>query len=96
VRRVVCPGSFDPVTNGHVDVISRAANLHDEVIVAVLRNPNKSPLFTVEERVELLREATSKLPNVSVERFEGLIVDFCKANDITAIVKGLRAVTDFD
>jgi pantetheine-phosphate adenylyltransferase len=96
VRRVVCPGSFDPVTNGHVDVISRAANLHDEVIVAVLRNPNKSPLFTVEERVELLREATSKLPNVLVERFEGLIVDFCKANDITAIVKGLRAVTDFD
>jgi pantetheine-phosphate adenylyltransferase len=96
VRRVVCPGSFDPVTNGHVDVISRAANLHDEVIVAVLRNPNKSPLFTVEERVELLREATSKLPNVRVERFEGLIVDFCKANDITAIVKGLRAVTDFD
>ena len=96
MRRVVCPGSFDPVTNGHVDVISRAANLHDEVIVAVLRNPNKSPLFTVEERVELLREATSKLPNVRVERFEGLIVDFCKANDITAIVKGLRAVTDFD
>ena len=96
MRRVVCPGSFDPVTNGHIDVISRAANLHDEVIVAVLRNPNKSPLFTVEERVELLREATSKLPNVRVERFEGLIVDFCKANDITAIVKGLRAVTDFD
>jgi pantetheine-phosphate adenylyltransferase len=96
VRRVVCPGSFDPVTNGHIDVISRAANLHDEVIVAVLRNPNKSPLFTVEERLELLREATSKLPNVRVERFEGLIVDFCKANDITAIVKGLRAVTDFD
>jgi pantetheine-phosphate adenylyltransferase len=96
VRRVVCPGSFDPVTNGHVDVISRAANLHDEVIVAVLGNPNKTPLFTVEERVDLLSQATSKLPNVRVDRFEGLIVDFCKANDITAIVKGLRAVTDFD
>jgi pantetheine-phosphate adenylyltransferase len=96
VRRVVCPGSFDPVTNGHVDVITRAANLHDEVVVAVLRNPNKTPLFSAEERVELLREACAKLDNVRVEWFEGLTVDFCKANDISAIVKGLRAVTDFD
>jgi pantetheine-phosphate adenylyltransferase len=96
VRRVVCPGSFDPVTNGHVDVIRRAANLHDEVIVAVLRNPNKTPLFSVEERVELLREACAKLENVRVDWFEGLTVDFCRANDISAIVKGLRAVTDFD
>jgi pantetheine-phosphate adenylyltransferase len=96
VRRVVCPGSFDPVTNGHLDVITRAANLHDEVIVAVFRNSNKTPLFSVEERVELLREATSKIPNVRVDRFEGLTVDYCKANDISAIVKGLRAVTDFD
>ena len=96
MRRVVCPGSFDPVTNGHVDVITRAANLHDEVVVAVLRNPNKTPLFSAEERVEMLRDACAKLDNVRVERFEGLIVDFCKANDISAIVKGLRAVTDFD
>jgi pantetheine-phosphate adenylyltransferase len=96
VRRVVCPGSFDPVTNGHIDVITRAANLHDEVIVAVFRNSNKTPLFSVEERVELLREATSKIPNVRIDRFEGLTVDYCKANDISAIVKGLRAVTDFD
>jgi pantetheine-phosphate adenylyltransferase len=96
VRRVVCPGSFDPVTNGHIDVITRAANLHDEVIVAVFRNSNKIPLFSVEERVELLREATSKIPNVRIDRFEGLTVDYCKANDISAIVKGLRAVTDFD
>jgi pantetheine-phosphate adenylyltransferase len=96
VRRVVCPGSFDPVTNGHVDVITRAANLHDEVVVAVLRNPNKTPLFSAEERVEMLRDACAKLDNVRVERFEGLIVDFCKANDISAMVKGLRAVTDFD
>jgi pantetheine-phosphate adenylyltransferase len=96
VRRVVCPGSFDPVTNGHVDVISRAANLHDEVVVAVFRNSNKTPLFSVDERVELLREATSKIPNVRVDQFEGLTVDYCKANDISAIVKGLRAVTDFD
>jgi pantetheine-phosphate adenylyltransferase len=96
VRRVVCPGSFDPVTNGHLDVISRAANLHDEVVVAVFRNTSKTPLFTIEERVELLREATSKIPNVRIDKFEGLIVDYCKANDISAIVKGLRAVTDFD
>jgi pantetheine-phosphate adenylyltransferase len=96
VRRVVCPGSFDPVTNGHVDVITRAANLHDEVVVAVLLNPNKTPLFSAEERVEMLRDACAKLDNVRVERFEGLIVDFCKANDISAMVKGLRAVTDFD
>jgi pantetheine-phosphate adenylyltransferase len=96
VRRVVCPGSFDPVTNGHLDVISRAANLHDEVVVAVFQNSSKTPLFTVEERVELLRAATSKIPNVRVDKFAGLTVDYCKANDIMAIVKGLRAVTDFD
>jgi pantetheine-phosphate adenylyltransferase len=96
MRRVVCPGSFDPVTNGHLDVISRAANLHDEVVVAVFQNSSKTPLFTVEERVELLRAATSKIPNVRVDTFDGLTVDYCKANDITAIVKGLRAVTDFD
>jgi pantetheine-phosphate adenylyltransferase len=93
---VVCPGSFDPVTNGHLDVISRAAVLHDEVVVAVFRNSNKTPLFTVDERVELLTQATSKIGNVRIDRFDGLIVDYCKANDIAAIVKGLRAVTDFD
>jgi pantetheine-phosphate adenylyltransferase len=96
VRRVVCPGSFDPVTNGHLDVISRTAVLHDEVVVAVFRNSNKTPLFTIDERVELLTQATSKIGNVRIDRFDGLIVDYCKANDITAIVKGLRAVTDFD
>ena len=96
MRRVVCPGSFDPVTNGHLDIITRAAGLADEVIVAVLRNPNKIPMFTVDERVEMLREVTKGLDNVGVTGFEGLIVDFCKANDISAIVKGLRAVSDFD
>jgi 16S rRNA (guanine966-N2)-methyltransferase len=96
VRRVVCPGSFDPVTNGHLDIVTRAAKLYDEVIVAVLRNPNKTPLFSADERLEMLREVTKELDNVSVVRFEGLIVDFCKANDISAIVKGLRAVSDFD
>jgi pantetheine-phosphate adenylyltransferase len=96
VRRVVCPGSFDPVTNGHIDIISRAALIHDEVIVAVMRNLSKSALFTVDERVELLREVTSKHDNVRVQKFNGLIVDFCRANEISAIVKGLRAVSDFD
>jgi len=96
VIRVVCPGSFDPVTNGHLDIISRSARLHDEVIVAVLRNPAKSSLFTADERVELLREVTKELANVTVAKFNGLIVDFCRANQVSAIVKGLRAVTDFD
>jgi pantetheine-phosphate adenylyltransferase len=96
VRRVVCPGSFDPVTNGHLDIITRAAALYDEVVVAVFPNLAKTALFTVDERVELLREVTSKHGNVRVEKFDGLIVDFCRANDISAIVKGLRAVSDFD
>jgi pantetheine-phosphate adenylyltransferase len=96
VRRVVCPGTFDPVTNGHIDIISRAAQLFDEVVVAVLRNPSKTALFTVAERVELIRDATKEQPNVRVDRFEGLTVDFCRSNDISAIVKGLRAVSDFD
>jgi pantetheine-phosphate adenylyltransferase len=96
VIRVVCPGSFDPVTNGHLDIISRAASMYDELIVAVLRNPAKSSLFSADERVELLREVTKELPNVTVAKFDGLIVDFCKANQVSAIVKGLRAVSDFD
>jgi pantetheine-phosphate adenylyltransferase len=96
VRRVVYPGSFDPVTNGHLDIISRAARLYDEVIVAVLLNLSKSALFTVEERLDMLREVTAAFPNVRAASFDGLIVDFCKANDVSAIVKGLRAVSDFD
>jgi len=96
VLRVVCPGSFDPVTNGHIDIISRAARLHDEVVVAVLRNLAKSSLFSADERIEMLREVTKDLGNVRVAKFNGLIVDFCRANDVSAIVKGLRAVSDFD
>jgi pantetheine-phosphate adenylyltransferase len=96
VIRVVCPGSFDPVTNGHLDIISRAAKLHDEVVVAVLQNPSKSSLFTVDERVEMLSEVTKGLPNVRVAKFAGLTVDFCRDNDVSAIVKGLRAISDFD
>jgi pantetheine-phosphate adenylyltransferase len=96
MRRVVCPGSFDPVTNGHLDVISRASAVCDEVVVAVVLNPSKIPMFTADERVEMLRDVLKARPNVTVARFEGLIVDFCRANDISAIVKGLRAVSDFD
>lgn len=96
MRRVVCPGSFDPVTNGHLDIVTRAARLYDEVVVAVLRNPNKTPLFSADERLAMLTEVTRDLDNVRVAQFEGLTVDFCKANDISAIVKGLRAVSDFD
>jgi pantetheine-phosphate adenylyltransferase len=96
MRRVVCPGSFDPVTNGHLDIISRASAVYDEVVVAVVLNPSKIPMFTADERVEMLGDVLKERPNVTVARFEGLIVDFCRANDISAIVKGLRAVSDFD
>jgi pantetheine-phosphate adenylyltransferase len=96
VVRVVCPGSFDPVTNGHLDIIGRAAGLHDEVVVAVLINITKKTLFTVDERVEMLSEVTKGYGNVRVERFHGLTVDFCVANGVNAIVRGLRAVTDFE
>ncbi len=93
---VVCPGSFDPVTNGHIDIIERSAHLFDEVVVAVLINENKKGLFSIEERIGLLDEATAHLPNVRTGSFTGLLVDFCIAHGIDAIVKGLRAVTDFD
>jgi pantetheine-phosphate adenylyltransferase len=96
VARVICPGSFDPVTNGHLDIIGRAAGLHEEVIVAVLVNITKKTLFTVDERVEMLREVTKGYGNVRVDRFHGLTVDFCVANGVNTIVKGLRAVSDFD
>jgi pantetheine-phosphate adenylyltransferase len=96
VHRAVCPGSFDPVTNGHLDIIGRAAGLYDEVIVAVLTNMTKNSLFTVDERVEMLHEATGGYGNVKIDRFHGLLVDFCAANGITAVVKGLRAVSDFE
>jgi pantetheine-phosphate adenylyltransferase len=96
MRRVVCPGSFDPVTNGHLDIIGRAARLYDEVVVAVLVNASKAGLFSIDERLEMLREVTRPYPNVRVEAFQGLLVDFCKANDIDAVVKGIRAASDFD
>jgi pantetheine-phosphate adenylyltransferase len=92
----VCPGSFDPVTNGHLDIVGRASKLYDEVTVAVLVNRSKRSLFSLEERMEMLRETTASYGNVVVEAFEGLLVDFCKARNIPVIVKGLRAVSDFD
>ena len=96
MRRAVCPGSFDPPTNGHLDIVGRAAALFDEVVVAVLMNKSKKSLFTVEERIGMLTEVTAAYPNVRVDSFHGLLVDYCRAHDVRAIVKGLRAVTDFD
>lgn len=96
MRRAVCPGSFDPVTKGHVDIFRRAAGLFDEVVVATGTNPSKNRLFDPEERMEMLREATADLPNVRVAGFTGLLTDFCVANDVHAIVKGLRAAGDFE
>jgi pantetheine-phosphate adenylyltransferase len=96
MRRAVCPGSFDPVTNGHLDVIERASHLFDEVVVVVGVNQSKNRLFEPAERVEMIREATAHLPNVTVDVFRGLLVTFCLERDIRVIVKGLRAVSDFD
>jgi pantetheine-phosphate adenylyltransferase len=96
VHKAVCPGSFDPVTNGHLDIVSRASKLYDEVTVAVLVNKSKSGLFTLDERMDMVRETTAEYGNVVVESFHGLLVDFCRARQIPVIVKGLRAVSDFD
>ncbi|RJQ85335.1 pantetheine-phosphate adenylyltransferase [Amycolatopsis panacis] len=96
MRRAVCPGSYDPATNGHLDIIERASALFDEVVVAVGVNKSKKGLFSVEERMEMLREITAKLPNVRVDSWHGLLVDYCRDNDIAAVAKGLRSVSDFD
>ena len=92
----VYPGSFDPVTYGHLDIIKRAAEGFDELIVSVLNNKEKSPLFSVEERVKMLREVTKNIPNVRVDSFSGLLIDYAAKNDIHIIVRGLRAITDFE
>lgn len=96
MTRVVCPGSFDPITNGHLDIIERASFLFDEVVVVVLVNESKKGLFPTERRLELIREAVSELENVTLDSYAGLLVDYCSQNDVQAIVKGLRAVSDFD
>lgn len=96
MRRAIYPGSFDPITYGHIDIISRAAEMFDELIVAVLVNKAKSPLFSVDERVNIIEEAVKDVPNVKVLCYEGLLVDFAIENDARVIVRGLRAVTDFE
>ncbi len=96
MRRAVCPGSFDPVTLGHLDIVERASAIYDEVTVAVLVNKKKSSLFTVEERMDLLRQVTEAYGNVRVDSFHGLLVDYCRTRQIPVIVKGLRAISDFD
>ena len=96
MRRAACPGSFDPVTNGHIDIIGRAAALFDEVVVAVGVNKSKNRLFSAEERIEMLTEAVRPFGNVVVDSFQGLLTDFCQERVVVAIVKGLRAVSDFD
>lgn len=96
MRRAVYPGSYDPPTNGHLDIIERAGGVFDEVVVAVLINKNKRTLFTADERLEMLRDVTAHLPNVRVDSWHGLLVHYCQQHDIQAIVKGLRAVSDFD
>ncbi|PYZ93261.1 pantetheine-phosphate adenylyltransferase [Salipaludibacillus keqinensis] len=92
----VVPGSFDPVTLGHVDIITRGANVFDKVIVSVLNNQKKQPLFTVEERIQLLKESTKSLENVEIDSFDGLLIDYVKEKKANAIIKGLRAVSDFE
>jgi pantetheine-phosphate adenylyltransferase len=96
LHRAVCPGSFDPVTNGHLDIVGRASKIFDEVVVAVGVNQSKNRLFDAAERITMLREACAEFPNVRVDGFTGLLTDFCQRNEIGAIVKGLRAVSDFD
>ncbi|HEX5596213.1 MAG TPA: pantetheine-phosphate adenylyltransferase [Micromonosporaceae bacterium] len=96
MRRAVCPGSFDPVTKGHLDIIGRTSRLFDEVVVAVLVNQSKQGLFSVDERIEMLREVCAVYGNVRVESFRGLLVDFCRSQEAEVVVKGLRAVSDFD
>ena len=96
LRRAVFPGSFDPVTNGHLDIIGRASRLYDEVIVAILVNQSKSGLFTHAERLDMLAAVTEGFPNVRIDTFHGLLVDFCRTQGAKVVVKGLRAVSDFD
>ena len=96
MKAAIYPGSFDPVTYGHMDVIRRAANIFDELTVSVLNNKLKTPLFSVEERVKILQEAVKDIPNVKVESFSGLLVDYARSRDIHVVIRGLRAITDFE
>ena len=96
MKTAIYPGSFDPVTLGHYDIIERSSKIFDQLIVGVLNNSAKSPLFSVEERVNMLKDVTSHFPNVEVQSFAGLLIDFVRSNDANVIVRGLRAITDFE
>lgn len=96
MNAAIYPGTFDPMTFGHLDIIKRAANIFDELTVSVLDNKEKTPLFSVDERVNILKEATKDIGNVKVESFEGLLSDYCKEKEVGVVVRGLRAVTDFE
>ncbi|GAA0114368.1 pantetheine-phosphate adenylyltransferase [Clostridium senegalense] len=96
MRKAVYPGSFDPITKGHLDIIKRASYIFDEVVVAVLINPDKKGWFTIEERVEQIKKVTANMPNIKVESFSGLLVDFMNDKEIDVIIKGLRSMSDFD
>lgn len=96
MKRAIYPGSFDPVHYGHIDIIKRASNMFDEVIVSVLDNKSKSPLFLVDERVKMLNEVLCDIPNVKVESFGGLLVDYCKEKETNIVIRGIRAITDFE
>jgi pantetheine-phosphate adenylyltransferase len=96
LRKAICPGSFDPVTNGHLDIISRAARTFDHIVVTILSNPRKQPLFSLSERLEMLEETVKHLPNVSIGSADGLLVDFARSQGAQAIVKGLRPIQDFE
>jgi len=96
MRRAVYPGSFDPVTNGHMDIIRRSASIFDELIVAVSNNPNKKHLFTIDERIEIIESLTSDIKNIRIEYFDTLLVDYVREKQVNVVVRGLRAVTDFE
>lgn len=96
MRKAIYPGSFDPVTNGHIDIITRASKMVDELIIGVLNNSSKSPLFSVDERVKMIQEATCHIPNVRVTGFTGMLIDFADSYDAKIIVRGLREVSDFE
>ncbi|MCD7725983.1 MAG: pantetheine-phosphate adenylyltransferase [Clostridiales bacterium] len=96
MKAAIYPGSFDPVTYGHLDIIRRAAEIFDELTVSVLNNQTKTPLFSVEERVKMLKEATKDIPNVTIDSFSGLLIDYAREKDIHVAIRGLRAITDFE
>jgi len=95
-RIAICPGSFDPITNGHLDIIERGSRIFDEIIVTIFNNQSKHPLFTIEERIKLIEQATEHIPNVSVDSNSGLLIDYAKEKNVNVILRGLRAVSDFE